>query len=112
MSYWQFFTFEPLHKIKFFVGKNILLKHYETVFNQKNSKNVLGSAKSMIKVNQSTKRGFSKKALTEFDFFVLFWVHMNPSKPWKGKLEVASFLPSKSMYRQCEYISYRQCLQM
>jgi hypothetical protein len=26
---------------------------------------------------------------------------MNPSNPWKGKLEVASFLPSKSMYRQC-----------
>ena len=25
---------------------------------------------------------------------------MNPSKPWKRKLEVSSFLPSKSMYLQ------------
>jgi hypothetical protein len=37
------------------------LKHYETVI-KKNSENVPGSAKSMIKVSQSTKRGFSKKS--------------------------------------------------
>ena len=27
---------------------------------------------------------------------------MNPSNAWKGKLEVASFLPSKNLYRQCD----------
>jgi hypothetical protein len=45
----------------------------------------------MIKVSQSTKRGFSKKALTGFEKLFLFWGHMNPSNAWKGKLEVASF---------------------
>ena len=27
---------------------------------------------------------------------------MNPLNTWKGKLEAASFLPSKDLYRQCE----------
>ena len=89
-------------KFKFFFAKSILLKHYETVINKKNSENVPGSAKSMIKVSQRTKRVFSKKALTGFEKLFLFWVHMNPSNNWKVKLEVASFLPSKSMYRQCD----------
>ena len=55
------------------------------------SENVPGSAKSMIKVSQSTKRGFSKKDLTGFEKLFLFWVRMNLSNAWKGKLEVASF---------------------
>ena len=67
------------------------MKLYETVINLKNSENVPGSAKSMIKVSQSTKRGFSKKALTEFEKLFLFWIRMNPSNALKGKLEVASF---------------------
>jgi hypothetical protein len=45
----------------------------------------------MIKVSQSTKRGFSKKALTGFEKMFLIWVCMNPLNPWKGKLEVVSF---------------------
>ena len=45
----------------------------------------------MIKVSQSTKRGFSEKALTEFEKLFLFWVRLNPSNTWKGILEVASF---------------------
>ena len=32
-----------------------------------------------------------KKALTGFEKLFLFWLSMNPSNPWKGKLEVASF---------------------
>ena len=44
----------------------------------------------MIKASQNTKREFAKKALTGFKF-VLFWVHMNLSNAWKGKLEMASF---------------------
>ena len=55
-------TFKKKH-----FAESILLKHYETVINQKFSENVPGSAKYMIKVNQSTKRGFSKKALTGFE---------------------------------------------
>jgi hypothetical protein len=55
------------------------LKHYETVNNSKSSKNVPGSAKFMIKVSQSTKTGFSKKALMGFEKLFLFWVHMNPA---------------------------------
>ena len=55
----------------------------------------------MVKVSQSTKSGFSNKALTGFEKLFLFSVRMNPSNPWKGKLDVARFLPSKSMYRQC-----------
>ena len=58
---------------------------------KKNSEHFPGSDKSMIKVSQSTKRGFSKKALTEFGKLFLFWVCMNPSNAWKGELEVASF---------------------
>ena len=58
-------------------AKSIILKHYETVINLKISENVPGSAKSMIKVSQSTKRGFSKKALTGFEKLFLFWVCMN-----------------------------------
>ena len=78
-------------KFNFFCAKSILLKHYETIINQKISENVPRSAKSMIKVSQSTKRGFSKKALLGFEKLFLIWVRMNPSNPWKGKLEVASF---------------------
>ena len=58
----------------------------------------------MIKVSQSTKRGFSKKALTGFEKIFLFWVGMNPSNFWKGKLEVDSFLPSESTCRQCLFV--------
>ena len=46
-------------------------------------------------------KGFSIKTLSGFEKIFLFWVRMNPSNVWKGKLEVASLLPSKSMYRQC-----------
>ena len=53
----------------------------------------------MITFSQSTKNGFSKKALTGFE---KYWVRINPSKAWNGKLEVATLLPSKSMYRQCD----------
>jgi hypothetical protein len=59
----QYGTFEPLHEIQIFFAKSILLKHYETV-NLKISENVPGPAKSIIKVSQSTKRGFSKTDLT------------------------------------------------
>ena len=69
----QYGTFERLQKIQ----KIFLLKHYETVINQKNS----GSAESMIQVIQSTKRGFSKEALAGFKKSFLFWVCMNPSNP-------------------------------
>ena len=81
----------PCMKFKIFFAKSILLKQYETINYQKISENVPGSAKSMIKVSQSTKRGFSKKALTGFEKLFLFWVHMNLSNAWKDKLEVASF---------------------
>ena len=55
--FWQNGTFEPLHEIQIFFAKSILLKHYETFSNYNFSENVPGSAKSMIKVSQSTKRG-------------------------------------------------------
>ena len=45
----------------------------------------------MINVIQSTKRGFSKKALMGFEKLFLFWDRVNSLNPWKGKLEVASF---------------------
>ena len=75
----------PCMKLKKDFAKSILLKHYEF------SENIPGSAKSMIKVSQSTKRGFSKKAFTGFEKLFLFWVHINHLNPWKGKLEVANF---------------------
>ena len=86
-------TFEPLHEIQIFFGQ---------CFNKKFPENISGSAKSMTKVSQSTKRGFSKKALAGFENLFLFWVRMNPSITWKGKPEVARFFWSfKSIYRQC-----------
>ena len=70
----------PCMKVKiFFLAKSILLKHYESDINQKFPKNVPRSAKSMIKVSQSTKRGFPKKGLTGFEKLFLFCVRMNPS---------------------------------
>jgi hypothetical protein len=45
----------------------------------------------MIKVNQSTKRGFFKKALTGYEKLFLIWDRMNPLNAWEGILEVASF---------------------
>ena len=47
------------------------------------------------------KRGFSKKAHMGIEKLFLFQDRMNPLNTWKGKLEVASFLPSKNLYRQC-----------
>ena len=51
----------------------------------------------MIMVSQSTKRGFSKKKLAGFEKSFLFVDRMNPSNTWEDKLEVSSFLPSKSV---------------
>jgi hypothetical protein len=45
------------------------------------SEHVPESAKSMIKVSQSTRRGFYKKALSGFEKLFLFWVCMNPWNP-------------------------------
>ena len=86
-------TFEPLHEIqKTFWTKSILLKQYEScIINQKFPENVPGFAKSLIKGRQSTKRGFSKKALTGFEKIFLFWDCMNPLNAWESKLEVAKF---------------------
>ena len=49
------------------------------------------SAKFRIYTGKSTKRGFSKKALTGFEKIFLFWDRMNPSNAWESKLEVAKF---------------------
>jgi hypothetical protein len=78
MGTWQFFTFgkmalvNPCMKFKKKFCQKDFLKHYETVINKKISENVTGSAKSMIKVSQSTKGGFSKKALTGFEKYFCF----------------------------------------
>ena len=61
-------------------------------FTKKNSQLFPGSAKSRIYAVKSTKRGFSKKALTGIEIFFLFYVPMNLSKVWNAKLEAASFL--------------------
>ena len=77
---------------KTFWTKSILLKQYESsIINQKFPENVPGFAKSLIKVRQSTKRGFSKKALTGFEKIFLFWDCMNPLNAWESQLEVAKF---------------------
>ena len=66
-------TFEPVHEIqKFFLAKSILLKHYENGNKKIFSYHDPGSAKSRIYAGKSTKRGFSKKALTELEFLFLF----------------------------------------
>ena len=39
----------------------------------------------------------------------MFWVRMNQANAWKGELEVAIFLPSKSIYRQCVHIRKHKC---
>ena len=31
---------------------------------------------------------------------------MNPSKAWNAKLEAASFLPSKNLYKQCAVTAF------
>ena len=69
---------------------------------EKYSQLVQGSAKSRIYAGKSAKRGFSKKAITRIEFFLLFQVTMNLLKAWNVKLEVASFFMSKILYKQCE----------
>ena len=49
------------------------------------------------------KGDFLKKALSRIEKLFLFQVPMNP---WKGKLEAASFLPSKYLDRQCDTAQY------
>jgi hypothetical protein len=83
-------TFEPLHEIQNNFGLKAFFKHYESVIDQKFPENVPGFANSMIKVSQSTKREFSKKALSGFEKLFLFWDRMIPSNAWEGILEVAS----------------------
>jgi hypothetical protein len=82
-------------KLKKKFAKSILLKHYETVINKKKSENVPGSAKSMIKVSQSTKRGFSKKALTGFE--ILAW-----------NLLIYTYIPSlcKECFEMCHNLGH------
>ena len=76
----QYGTFELLHEILFFT-ESILLKSYETALIRIFIENVPGYPKSMVRVCQRTKRGFSKKALQGFEKSFLFWVGMNPSNP-------------------------------
>ena len=78
-------------KFKFFLADIILLKHYENGNKKKYSQLVQGSAKSRIYAGKSTKRGFSKKVLTENKNFLLLQVRINPVKAWNTKLEAASF---------------------
>ena len=66
-----------------------------------------GSTKSKIYAGKSTKRGFSKKALTEIETFFLFKVQMNPLKAWNTKLEAAIFLLSKILYMQCDIPGFK-----
>ena len=47
------------------------------------------------------KGDFLKKPSQELKKFWLFQVPMNLSKAWNTKLEVASFLLSKIVYKQC-----------
>ena len=56
---------------KFFLAKSILLKHNENGNKKKFSYHDPGSTKSKIYAGKSTKRGFSKKALTEIEIFFL-----------------------------------------
>ena len=63
-------TFEPVHEIRFFLAKSILLKHYENGKKKKYLKHIPESAKSRIYSGKSTKRGFSKKALSKIEIFV------------------------------------------
>ena len=66
-------TFEPVHEIRnFFLAKIILLKHYENGNKNFFSYHDPGSSKSRIYAGKSTKRGFSKKALTEIEKYFLF----------------------------------------
>ena len=74
-AFGQFFFFEFLARVKKchfgnFEKMAALLNpcmKFKKCFGQKPSFEA-GSAKSIIKVSRSTKRGFSKKALTRFDF--------------------------------------------
>ena len=50
-----------------------------------------GLAKSRICAGKSTKKGFSKKALTEIEKYFLFSVRTNTPQAWNTKLEAASF---------------------
>ena len=74
------------------LAKSILLKHYKSVNNKSFKENNSGPAKSMIKVSQSTKRGFSQKALGEIETFSWFWHRINPLKAWNVELEADIFL--------------------
>ena len=66
-------TFKPVHEIQnFFLAKIIVLKYYENGNKNFFSYHNPGSAKSRIYAGKSTKRGFSKKALTEIEKYFLF----------------------------------------
>ena len=83
-------TFEPMHEIQVFLAENILLKHYENGNRKFVSYHDPGSTKSKIYAGKSTKRGFSKKALTEIEKKNV--LGSNESfEAWNPKLEAASF---------------------
>ena len=55
----------------------------------------------LIYAGKSTKRGFSKKAIARIEKLFMFLVPTNLLNTWNHKLERASFLLSKNLYRQC-----------
>ena len=63
---------KPCMKFEIFLTKIIFLKHYENGNKKKYPWHAPGSAKSRIYAVKSTKRGFSKKALTGIEIFFLF----------------------------------------
>ena len=70
-----FFTENLVYKKFYYINlkkiltKNILLKHYEYAVKKKYSQHAPGPAKPRIYTGKSTKRGFSKKAITRIEFF-------------------------------------------
>ena len=88
--------------MKFFLTKSILLKDYENAFKKKYSYMSQGPPNPGFMQEKVQKGDFRKKPWQELIFFVVLGSYESLEGAWNTKLEAASFLMSKILYKQCE----------
>ena len=97
---WHFWT--RAWNSKFFLAKNIILKHYENG-NKKNIHNLSQGLPNQGFMKEKVQKGdFLKKDSRELNFFSCFRFLWISRRPGTLNWEWVVFLPSKILYRKCD----------
>ena len=95
-------TFDPVHDIRnFFLPKTFFWSIMKVKLSKNFPKMSKGPLNPLLRSAKVQKEDFLRKPSQDLEKHFCFGFVWIPQTPGKGKLEVACFLPSKSMYKQC-----------